>query len=59
MKNVALRLYAKGAGVPLWRIAKAMGISDPTMTRLLREELTQEKEASIRDMIDRLREDKE
>lgn len=54
MSNAELRVYAKAKGVFFWQIAKAMGISEPTMTRRLRTELTeQEKQEFIR-IIDEL-----
>lgn len=36
MENQDIRLKAKGAGVPLWKVAEYIGISEPTLTRLLR-----------------------
>ena len=39
MNNLSIRQAAKAAKLPLWEIADAMGISEPTMTRLLRREL--------------------
>ncbi|MFQ9062863.1 MAG: hypothetical protein ACLR5X_15545 [Oscillospiraceae bacterium] len=46
--NFDLRTAAKNAGVPLWAIADALHISEPTMTRKLRRELgeTEKKENS-------------
>ena len=49
MANQDIRSYAKKNGVKLWQIAKVKGISEPTMTRLLRQELSEdEKVAFIR-----------
>ena len=49
MANQDLRAYAKQNGVKLWQIANYKGISEPTMTRLLRQELsTNEKNDFIR-----------
>jgi len=39
MKNLDLRQEAKKAGVFLYQIAAAMGVSEPTITRKLRFEL--------------------
>lgn len=39
MVNSFIRRQAKAAGVPLWRIAQYLGVSEPTMTRWLRVEL--------------------
>ena len=54
MNNLVIRQAAKTAKLPLWMVADAMGISEPSMTRLLRRELPEtEKErilAVIRDL---------
>ena len=39
--NQGIREYAAKNGVYLWEIALAMGISEPTMTRKLRTELSE------------------
>ena len=54
LNNKDIRLYARGSGVPFWKIAKAMGKSEPTFTRLMREELPEEKKTEIKNIIDRL-----
>ncbi len=54
MKNLDLRSEAKEHGVCLWQIAEELGISEPTMTRLLRHELSPGKKAEIRSIIERL-----
>ncbi len=46
-----IKREAKKNGVPLWKIADALGISEPTMSRLLRHDLSEEKEAQILDII--------
>lgn len=46
MENQDLRLKAKGAGIALWQIADHLGISEPTLTRLLRRKV--DKETKIR-----------
>lgn len=56
MANTKIRLAARGAGVPLWRIAREMGISEPTITRKLRQELSEQEQRCILEIIDRLRE---
>ena len=43
-RNGFLRQAAKEAGVPLWRVAEAMDVSEPTITRLLRKKHLSEKE---------------
>ncbi len=59
VNNLGIRLEARGAGVPLWRIAKKLSISEPTLTRLLRVPLTQEKEDQIRAAIMELKAENE
>lgn len=50
-ENNDLRTAAKNKGVPLWKIAKAAGISEATMTRKLRTELSKEEKARFLDLI--------
>lgn len=45
MSNADVRTAAKNAGVFLYQVAEAMGISEPTMTRKLRFELSEEEKA--------------
>ena len=47
MSIEAIKREAKKNGVPLWKIADQMGISEASMTRLMRHELSKEKEAVI------------
>lgn len=54
--NKDVRQYAKGKEVFLWQIANAMGVSEPTVTRMFRTEMTPEKKAEIRAIIDRVAE---
>lgn len=54
MENVKVRRAAKSAGVPLWRIAAEIGVSEPTLTRWLRVPLSPEREAEIMAAIDKL-----
>ena len=49
--NEAIKLKARGAGVPLWKIAEALSISEPTLTRWLRHELPEEKKQKILEAI--------
>lgn len=51
MCNIDIRAEAKKAGVFIYAIADKLGISEPTMTRLLRSELPEEKKAQIRGII--------
>lgn len=45
--NIDLRREARANGVPLWRIASELNVSEPTMTRKLRKELSIEEKAKI------------
>ena len=47
MTNLTIRNYAKEKNVPLWAVADALGISEPTMTRKLRHELEPEETEKI------------
>lgn len=53
-ENEGVRRKARAAGVPLWRIALALGISEPTLMRWLRIPLEPEREAEILYAIDAL-----
>lgn len=58
MFNKDIRNYAKEKGVFLWQVAEAMGISEPTMTRRLRSELSAEDKQTFMKSIDKLAEHK-
>ena len=55
MKNQKVRLMAKGSGIALWEVARALGISEATLTRRLRMPLTPEQEKEIVDIINKLK----
>ena len=50
-ENQPIRDAAKAAGIPLWRIAAAIGISEPTIIRWLRVPLSENKERRILEAI--------
>ncbi len=54
MKNLFVRKYAKSKGVYLWQIAKALNISEASMTRKLRKELSSSEKEEIKTVIDYL-----
>ena len=54
MSNQDIRLTAAGAGVRLWQIADALGISDYKFSRKLRKELPQEEKENIFSIIRQL-----
>lgn len=51
MCNTDIRTEAKQAGVYLYAIADKLGVSEPTMTRLLRHELPTDKKRQLKDII--------
>ena len=56
MANLEIRKMAKENGISLWMIADRLGISEPTMTRLMRKELSEPKRQEIIDVINDLSE---
>ena len=46
-RNLDVRTYAKEKGVYLYEVAEALNISEPTIMRWLRAELTDERKAAI------------
>ena len=42
MPNSQIRGFLKMKGIPLWKIAEVIGISEPTITRWMRKPLSQE-----------------
>lgn len=52
--NLDLRLYAKGHGVPLWRIAQEFGFSEQTMILRLRKQYSKEDADEFRRIVDKL-----
>lgn len=56
MSNKDIRLYAQTKGVRLWQIANELGINDGNFSRKLRFELSEDKKAEIRSIIDELAE---
>lgn len=55
MKNEDVRSEVKAAGLKLWQIAEGLGINDGNFSRLLRRELSDEKKAEIRSIIEKLK----
>ena len=51
MQNARVRQAARAANVPLWKLADALGISEASMTRLLRHKLEPERDQLILDAI--------
>lgn len=57
--NRKIRAAAVAAGVPLYKIAMELNISEVTLYRYLRTELPEEKKRAILAAIDKLRKDEE
>lgn len=55
MNNNDIRFYAKGCGVPFWKIAEKLGISENTFTRIMRKEVSPEKKSEILSIIDQIK----
>lgn len=51
MENIALRRLPRANGVPLWKIAAQIGVSEPTITRWMRFPLSEDKRARIEQAI--------
>ncbi len=52
--NVDIRKYAKENSVYLYEVAEALNISEPTIMRWLRTNLTDERKATMIEAIDRV-----
>lgn len=52
--NADVKLIAKGKGIPLWRVAMKMNISEQTLVRRLRIELSGEEKNRIISIINDL-----
>jgi hypothetical protein len=52
--NLDLRLYAKGHGVPLWRIAQEFGFSEQTMIMRLRKQYSKEDAEEFMRIVDKI-----
>lgn len=55
MCNKDIREYAEKHNVRLWQIANALHINDGNFSRKLRTELTEDKKAEIKAIIDELK----
>lgn len=58
MANRQIKERAKKEGVRLWQVADMLGVSEATMTRMLRKELPQAKQQEIMTIIDQISEAK-
>lgn len=55
MFNSDVRTAAKNSGVFLYQVAAMLGISEPTMTRKLRFELSEQEKKSIFEAIEKIK----
>lgn len=53
-ENEHIRKAARIAGVPLWKVASTIGVSEPTLMRWMRFPLTADKETRIMEAISTL-----
>ena len=58
MTNNEVRTVAREKGVPLWKVADAMRISEATLTRKLRHELTDHEKRDMLKLIESLRKER-
>ena len=47
MRNQDIRVQAKESGVFLYEVAEKIGVSEPTLTRMLRKDLSADRKAAI------------
>ena len=59
MNNNEVRKALKSNGVFLWEVGNALGVSESTMTRMMRTEIPEEKKQKILEAIQRIREERE
>ena len=52
--NMDLRLYARGKGVPLWRVAEAYGIHENTLLQRLRKQYSKEDAEEFMRIVDKI-----
>ena len=57
MRNEEIRKHARNKKVMLWQIANELGISEPTMTRKLRNELASDERVRIMQIIEKISEE--
>lgn len=55
MANADIRMAVAGSGVRFWRIAEALSITDSSLSRKLRHELSNEEKQKILNIIDQLK----
>ena len=48
MRNKEIKEYIKSRNVPMWRVAERLGIADSSFSRMLRYEISEEKNLKSR-----------
>ena len=55
--NEKVRAAAKDTGVEFWRLADALGVSESTLTRMMRRELPEDEQQRLLHLIDEIAEE--
>lgn len=59
MSNQLIREYAKISGVKLWEVAERLNIQDTNLSKMLRHQLSDDKENELMAIIDQIAKEKE
>ena len=59
MSNQLIRDYAKISGVKLWEVAERLKIQDTNLSKMLRHQLSEDKENELMVIIDQIAKEKE
>ena len=59
MNNQDLREYAKISGVKLWEVAERLNMQDTNLSKMLRHQLSEDKENELIAIIDQIAKEKE
>lgn len=59
MANITIRKALKANGVFLWEVGKSLGVSEATMTRMMRTELPPKKKQEILEIIQHIRKERD
>lgn len=59
MSNQLIRDYAKISGVKLWEVAERLNIQDTNLSKMLRHQLSEDKENELIAIIDQIAKEKE
>lgn len=54
MYNQSIRLQLRGNGIPMWLLAEYLGISEASITRMFRHELTADQKEKVYEAIDKI-----